>query len=308
MHGHQHSPFYSASWVETSPNRGTVSLLHVLSGGSATIAGSNPQSFNVLDILSPFEADFQRFDFDKAVRREFLPVVTERRSLQLFDPSLQLTDLKDNGDGNIDPAENPRDSAATNLRCIIRAGIDDEHRYSLIEFKARIDKKHHYFGRHRRVGEVVVDESSGWKFVIIGEPEVDLSELQLEAIDNTTNNKLNFELILDEPRRKVVRVVTTVPLKSGDHFDVGLKFRWPTTHYDPNDYDGFNLLYFKHPIGKVSYEAELPWTPAQLELWACGAKIKKLTVDWSWKQPICRFELDEPAHSTYIVQIGETRL
>ena len=272
------------------------------------MSGSKPQSFNVLDILSPFEADFRRYDFDVAVRREFVEVASERRLLQLFDPSMKLAELNRKDKEEIELAESPRDSAATNLRRVLRPGIDEEHQYDLIEMKARIDKKHHYHGQQRRVGNVVVDESSGWKFVIVGEPGADICELHLNAVDNQTDTDLKCEAMLDEPRRKVIRVFTTVPLKVGDHFDVTLTYQWPTTRYDPNDYDGFNLLYFKHQISKVLYEAEIPWRPARLQLWSCGARIRRVPVDWNWEQQTCRFELDKPLHSMYIIQIGEKPL
>lgn len=153
-HGHQHVPFYSASWIETEPGSGTTSLLHVLAGGTALRQGRAPPSFNVLDILSPFDADYQRFDF-KEVLREFVEVETERRSLRLFDSSIRIESLNESAAPPPDATENPRDSAATNLRRIVRPGVDCEHEYQLIEYKARIarvGKDDHYFGAQRRAG------------------------------------------------------------------------------------------------------------------------------------------------------------
>lgn len=81
----------------------------------------------------------------------------------------------------------------------------------------------------------MAEESDGWPYVLVGEPGVAIDKLDLKAIDNTTGKEIQYVAVLDEPRRKVIRVFTTVPLKEKASFDVTLKFHWPTAGHDPND-------------------------------------------------------------------------
>ena len=58
------------------------------------------------------------------------------------------------------------------------------------------------------------------------------------------------------PKRTGIRV--------GESFDVTLHFEWHSTDAEPFDFDGFNFMNMRYPIGKFVYEVEYEWSAQQI--------------------------------------------
>ncbi len=62
LHGHQHEPFQCTVNYEATPGSG----LHIVAAGSATQGAQHTHnSFNLIDLLTPFEARVRRFDYSQ---------------------------------------------------------------------------------------------------------------------------------------------------------------------------------------------------------------------------------------------------
>ena len=77
----------------------------------------------------------------------------------------------------------------------------------------------------------------------------------------------NGETITDDETQKVVRVSPKGrALKIGDEFDVTLHFEWQASDVERNDFDGFNLMNMRYPVGKLEYHVTYPWQAARIDV------------------------------------------
>ncbi len=263
LHGHQHEPFQCTVNYQEVPGSG----LHIVAAGSAT-QGTHPphrNSFNVLDLLTPFEARLRRFDywgdagFDD--RKPALDVMLPVRPID----QIRVTD-----------GEKPsvEDWA---MRELVKGAhkdaydIDSQHQYDWLDYLVQVDKSQAYHASYRRVGTVVSkDASAGLLFLITGSPAMKKEKMDLKATNNLDNSELAIRVVSDHPNQKVVLVQSRTLMPKGQKFDVTLSFVWQATESEPNDFDGVNLMSFNHRVERLTYKAILPWQPAQARVLAYG--------------------------------------
>jgi predicted phosphodiesterase len=244
LHGHQHVPY---CW-KSHPELGA----HIISAGSAT-AGSDPTkgSFNVIDLITPFEAVYRRFDYS---RTGYAENIAEKTPL-----------LVKSLDGiRITPADHPlgaEDLAIRTLFGMREEAYDEDHEYELLEYNVKVSPDQLYQGRYRRKGKYIGERPGlGLTFVITGSPPMKTEDMGIVATDDQEHN-LNVAKLRDYPTQKVLRVNYYTPLVRGQAFDITLEFKWQASVAEPNDFDGVNLMYFHHPVGALTYSVNLPWLP-----------------------------------------------
>ncbi|MCA1621003.1 MAG: metallophosphoesterase [Acidobacteria bacterium] len=297
LHGHQHQPFQCTVNYEATPGSG----LHIVAAGSAT-QGTNHthNSFNVIDLLTPFEARVRRFDYSQ----------TGFAASEEVDFTLPLRPIEE---VRVTPPEQQETVEDWAMRGLVKGGfvnayeLDARHAYDELIFDAVVTRSQLYIAEYRRVGSVVGDEpSEGPVFIISGSPAMKVEHMGLTAVDNLTTKVITHKVLVDEDHRKVVRVRPRKELLPGDRFDVTLKFRWQATKSEPNHFDGVNLMYFNQPdkdldhvVERLKYTVALPWEPAQARVRGYGVKDFAPTLkDGSGVTPIDAAErAAEPAKS-----------
>lgn len=298
LHGHQHLPF-TCSVDYTDGHEGA---LHIVAAGSAT-QGSDPTSgsFNLIDLVTPFEAWVRRYDYE---RTGFRP----SPFLDRLWPIRPLSEVRWSSPGS---PEMPEDLAVRHLFRGRREGIDQTREYELLDFDVVIDRTQLYQASYRRRGTVRSEEPDpGPIFVITGSPRMDTEAMQLSAHDNLHDCPLSIKILQDDGLQKVIRVLHRLELKQDDSFDLTLKFRWQATPSEPHDFDGLNLMYFRHPIAKLSYSVELPWRPAQPKVRGHGISEVRVPRQES-VEPLdsgrfaYRFQIDQPPPLAYLIDLRE---
>ncbi|MFN2491292.1 MAG: metallophosphoesterase [Pyrinomonadaceae bacterium] len=259
LHGHQHEPFQCTVNYQESPGNG----LHIVAAGSAAQGSIQPHnnSFNLIDLLTPFEARLRRFDYSPTGFDD------KRPALDVMLPVRPIEEVRVSKSG-----ETVEDWA---MRELVKGAYEDaydvdaHHEYDLLEYRVSVTETQTYQAAYRRVGKVVGDEESeGLIFVVTGSPAMKVERMNLSATNNQEEKPLKIELLLDRSHQKVIRVLTRLPMEPGSYFDVTLKFEWQATESEPNDFDGINLMPFRHPVGRLTYEATLPWEPGQAKVLA----------------------------------------
>lgn len=145
---------------------------------------------------------------------------------------------------------------------------------------------------------------------------MDYEEMNLQAIDNLAPQspdrqpvRLTVKKVKDYPTQKVIRVLHDLQKAPGDEFDITLCFQWQASEEEPNDFDGVNLMCFRHPISRLVYRAVVPWKPAQPKVRAQGVieqepelkdeKRKRLE---HGSEEYC-FEIDNPRPLAYLIYL-----
>src|SRR5205807_1462373 len=121
LHGHQHVPY---CW-KNHPDFGA----HIVAAGSAT-AGDNPThgSFGVIDLMTPFEALYRRFDYK--------PTGYEENMGEQKDLAVRALDRL-----RITPRNQPETSQDIALRTLFglrKEGWDEVHEYELLEYDVKV--------------------------------------------------------------------------------------------------------------------------------------------------------------------------
>jgi 3',5'-cyclic AMP phosphodiesterase CpdA len=254
LHGHQHVPF---CW-KNHPDFG----VHILAAGSATAGDNlNRGSFGVLDLMTPFEARYQRFDYkptgyeENFAKRENLAIRAIDR-VRITPPGAP---------------ESSQDVALRNLFGLREDGWDEDHQYELLEYEVKVLPNELYQAAYRRRGKVASGDNAdtGITFVITGSPPMRIQDINLSASDSQ-NRILNVRSVRDYPTQKVIKVNHYSPLPIGSTFDMTLRFQWQASAMEPNNFDGMNLMYFRHPVGRLTYRANLPWQPVGQRVIAFG--------------------------------------
>ncbi|MFN0140383.1 MAG: metallophosphoesterase family protein [Pyrinomonadaceae bacterium] len=264
LHGHQHEPFHcTVNYLETSGG-----ALHIMAAGSASQGAIEPHnnSFNLIDLLTPFEARLRRFTYSTTGYDDKSPAI------DLVLPVRPIAEVRVTSSG----PETVEDWAMRELvkGCYEDAyDIDAKHQYDLLEYSVSVTKTQTYKGEYRRKGRVVGKEASdGLVFVITGSPAMKVEQMKLKATNNLNGKPLQTEILRDLSHQKVIRVLSRLLMKPEFDFDVTLKFEWHATESEPNDFDGVNLMPFRHPVGHLKYKATLPWEPAQARVLAYGVQ------------------------------------
>lgn len=244
LHGHQHMPYMWEMKPGVIPN--------ISAAGSAMAGDSLKEgSFNVIDLLNPFEAIYSRFDYKQTGYDENL---AERKKLE----------IKSISNIRITPPDEPERDEDRSIRTLFegrKEAYDDTHQYELLEYDVVVSPQQLYTAKYRRKGKVLGNKANdGLFFVITGSPEMKKNNMGLLAQDSEGNG-LQVDCVKDFPNQKVLLVHFDKPLMPGAQFDLTLSFKWQSTENEPNDYDGINLMYFKYPVDRVRYQVQLPWKP-----------------------------------------------
>lgn len=305
LHGHQHEPFRCTIDYEHGPGAG----LHIVAAGSASQGQTEPHknSFNLIDLLTPFEARFCRYEYsstgysEEPVLDVLLPVrpIEEVRVTQLEEPTVEDWAMQELIKGSYRQAYD----------------VDSEHEYSLLEYRVEVTREQLYKAQYRRAGKVVGDkDSDGPVFIVTGSPAMKVKHMALAARDNVKNEELAYDVLRDRANRKVIRVLPRLQMKPGDQFDVTLSFQWQATESEPNDFDGINLMTFRNPVGCLSYSATLAWNPAQARVLAYGVEdivpelqdvlLEPGTLLGTFKYS---FNMDKPKPMAYLISFRPSR-
>lgn len=264
LHGHQHEPFQCTVNYDQCPGSG----LHIVAAGSASQAMDPPHrnSFNLIDLLTPFEARLRRFDYDDTGFDGLKP------TLDIMLPVRPVDEIR----VTTDDIPSVEDWAMRQLvqGCHEDAyEIDSQHQYSCLDYLVNVNKKQTYHAAYRRIGTVIGDkESDGLLFVITGSPAMKKERMNLRATNNVDGSSLSVHVVSDRPHQKVVHVRSRTLMRPNSNFDITLYFAWQATESEPNDFDGINLMSFRHPVKLLSYRAILPWQPAQAKVLAYGVQ------------------------------------
>lgn len=305
LHGHEHRPFSCEITYGSRPGP----PLRVLAAGSSLHGEDDDKniSFNVIEI-APFFARKQRFSLRPNLGFKAVPDEESSFSIRPYE-SVRLPKTEPDVD-------DPR-ASSLQLACrSVAEAFDDEHEYELLDFRVKVDSDETYHGKYRRKGKVVSEKSNGIPFIIVGSPACSFNDLNIEvkSLDPSSGavNSLYVEPpLLDEPNRKVFRVLRNDPLKEGDEFDIEMSFTWPVTPADPNDYDGFNLSYFRYKVKEVRYQIELPTRPSSPpELYSIALTDEEEEIVPFQTPPNkmhINFKIINPRHSVYCLWLGDRR-
>lgn len=302
LHGHQHEPFTCA----INYGQADAPPIHVVGAGSAA-QGSMQQlknSFNLIDLVSPFEAVFGRYEMDGTG-------FSDKPVYECSFPVRSITEVR----------VSPHDSADTvedwAMRELVRSGgqlfreLGDAYKYEALEFDITITKDHLYRGRYRRRGVLLdKDVTEGPIFVITGSPEMKLAAMKLKGIDNLTKDSaLNCKSINDSPNRKIICVQPRIAPSVRTIIDVTLEFEWQASETEPNNFDAITLMGFRHPVDQVTYRARTEWCPTQVQLRSIGLSTEELSAKVSsrtapglvgfWEHA---FTINKPAALAYMIR------
>lgn len=300
LHGHQHEPFQcTVNYLET-PGAG----LHIVAAGSASQGSTPPHhnSFNLIDLFTPFEARVRRFDYEETGFDEKRPSLDTMMSVRPIE-EIRVSS---------GPVTNVEDWA---MRELIRGcyedayDIDAQHQYSLLDYKISVTSAQVYQAAYRRKGVVVGDDvSDGPHFVVTGSPAMKTDKMKLSATNNVDSSQLDVKVLMDQPNQKVIRVLTRTQMRPGSDFDITLSFEWRATESEPNDFDGINLMSFRHPVEHLSYSATLPWQPAQAKVLGYGIQNVTPKLQKESLKPAAAsgtfsysFEIERPAPMAYLI-------
>lgn len=306
LHGHQHEPFQCTINYTDSHGGG----VHIVAAGSATQGRTtlDRNSFNLIDLLTPFEARLRRFDYRPTGFDDMEPTLDVMLPVRPID-EVRVT------------ASAPPNVEDWAMRELIKGcyedayDIDAQHQYTLLEYKVTVTKTQLYQATYRRVGKVVGKESSGLIFVVTGSPAMKVDRMNIRATNNLDGNDLDTEILLDRSNQKVIRGLQRTLLRPGDLFDVTLRFDWQATESEPNDFDGINLMPFRNPVNRLRYSATLPWQPSQARVLAYGVQnVTPELKDESLKQvegpsPCFEysFEIVEPNPMAYLISFRPSK-
>ncbi len=302
LHGHQHEPFTCAVDYGRRSQKQTL----IVAAGSATQGpiSQRQNSFNVIDLLNPFEARVQRYDlsingFDPNSDAERVYPLQDLDGVRLSAPGGPLTD---------------HDLA---LQSLIRNSFrefrstGDHYRYTELSFDVVIDKAHRYCGTYRRKGVVIDDEGSvGPLFVITGSPAMKVEDMQLAGLDFASGDPKRLSapaVLVNELKRKEIVVRPRQALQAGDAFDLALQFVWQASENERNDFDAISLMGLREPVGLLRYRVELPCQASQLKIESIGSvkgQLKGLRPvveplsDDRWRYT---FEVKDPPPVAYVI-------
>jgi|GEM_PF-3710891 len=296
LHGHQHVPY---CW-RNHPDFG----VNILAAGSATAGDNlNHGSFGVLDLITPFEARYRRFDYKPTGYEENF---AKRESLAVR--ALDRVRITAPGD-----PESSQDLALRTLFGLREEGWDETHEYELLEYDVRVSSTELYQAAYRRKGKVATGDKidTGITFVITGSPPMRLPDMNLSASDSQGRN-LNISVIKDYPTQKIIKISHYSPLQIGGTFDITLRFQWQASAMEPNNFDGMNLMYFRHPVGRLTYRANVPWQPVGQRVIAFGMDESDpetdnapATITHSDQTHTFSFEITKPKPFAYLIWLKD---
>lgn len=258
LHGHQHAAYKATIRYDAGE------ALNLVGAGSAIAGGPDrPSSFNVIDLISPFQGRLQRFNYKNSGYDPRRPD---------FEDDLEISSFQH---VRLSKPDSPLTAEDIALRNLVRGNpkaIDGDHQYDLLAFDVSVTREHLYRARYRRKGRVVDPTEAnsehsvaGLRFLITGSPAMPVEEMKLKAMD-ADDNELQVEVESDYPNQKMICVLHRTPLWGGSDFDVTLQFEWQTSIYEPPHYDGVNLTYFRYPVGQMTYSVLVPWEPIRYEV------------------------------------------
>ena len=143
LHGHQHEPFNCRISYGNAADPPT----HVVAAGSATQGSMSSihNSFNVIDLVSPFEAVLTRYDMERTGYRDD-PSQTH------FIPLGQLDRIR------VSRPNNPETVEDWAIRSLVQGSgrefihLGEDYEYARLEFDVAITAEQRYIGKYRRIG------------------------------------------------------------------------------------------------------------------------------------------------------------
>lgn len=301
LHGHQHVPYV----FRNAPGLNA----HIVAAGSA-LAGNDSHhgSFNVIDLISPFEARVRRFDYSLTGYEE---------NLAKREDSLPVRPIE-----SVRSPNNGSDYPPTGEDIAIRGTVegreeayDADRAYDLLEYNVTVTPSQNYIGVYRRKGKVVTDKTDeGIVFLINGNPPKSFQAIGVTARGTSSRYPdeapLEIESISDKRTQIMFRVRHKAELRRGDKFDISMKFNWQSSQDFPVHFDGLNLLYFSHPVGRLVYRAYLPWEPSNPKVIAEGITEGNVELAESGITPqqdgtyLYHFEINNPKRLVYVISFG----
>jgi hypothetical protein len=288
LHGHQHVPYMWKMMHGRIPN--------IAAAGSA-LAGSNStySSFNIIDLLNPFEAIYRLFEYKQTGYEETLGAETK-------------LEIKPISTIRITPPDEPERAEDRAIRTLFegrKEAYDEKHQYELLEYDVEISSGQLYSAKYRRKGKAIGTKlDNGLVFVITGSPEMRLADMGIRATD-AAGHTLQVDAIKDFPNQKVLLVHYYEPLMPGGEFDLTLEFKWQASATEPNDFDGINLMYFKHPVDRLRYKAKLPWQPIDQKVISYAITETDLLIPVLNRQEdgtyLYSFEIEQPKPLAYLI-------
>jgi 3',5'-cyclic AMP phosphodiesterase CpdA len=270
LHGHQHKPF------QAQIRYGDEAPLQIVAAGSA-LAGSTDKnsSFNVIDLLGPFQAHLRRFDYANT-------------GYDLLNPKYDIKlDIHTRDHVRLSRKGTPITSADNALRNLVQGhplGVDESHSYELLEYAVEVNDDQEYIASYRRKGRVErltamsdEDRDLGIKFLITGSPGMTKDDMLIKAKDSN-GKTLQHVFERDNPNQKLIFVKHRTPLKVNEEFDITLDFIWRASKDEPNSFDGLNLMGFRQPVAKLRYKVTLPWDPVHYSFVAFGLRKEHVDV------------------------------
>jgi 3',5'-cyclic AMP phosphodiesterase CpdA len=255
LHGHQHAAYKATVRYDADE------ALNLVGAGSAIAGGlERPSSFNVIDLISPFQGRVQRFDYEG---NGYDPKRPD------FESELEISSFRHVRRSRPDTPLTSEDIALRNLVSGDLKAIDGDHQYELLAFDVSVSRELLYHARYRRKGRVVQGNGRrsdlGLRFLITGSPAMPVTKMKLKAQD-AQQRELQYEVEVDHPNQKMILVLHRTPLSSGEEFDITLDFEWQASVHEPPEYDGINLNYFKFPVNLLTYSVVVPWEPIRYEI------------------------------------------
>ena len=288
LHGHQHVPYMWEMKPGVIPN---------ISAAGSAMAGNDLDhgSFNVIDLLNPFEAIYRHFHYKQTGYEENL---ADSKKLE----------IKSISNIRITPPGEPERDEDRSIRTLFegrKEAYDEGHQYDLLEYDVVVSPEQLYTAKYRRKGKVLGNKAdNGLFFVITGSPEMKTPDMGISAEDINLNG-LQVDTVKDFPNQKVLFVHYDKPLMPGGEFDLTLSFKWQSTVNEPNDYDGINLMYFKHPVNKLHYQAQLPWKPVDPKVISYAITESDVLIPGVNKQAngtyLYSFEIEKPKPLAYLI-------
>jgi hypothetical protein len=251
LHGHKHHPYMCR--VQYAGASG----LYVLAAGSATQSGEDQTSasFNVIDLISPFQGVVRRYEYLTTGFRENtgLRQTIEPRPVSSFRYTAS-------------PIEQIADQDLRNILTINPAGFESKHSLTSISCEVTVENDL-YRGRCRLQGVCANDGAEGLRQVLTGSPDRRWDELAVRAWrDQLENNTVVCKVIEDHPRQKCFELRHATIGRAGRAFDYTYEFHWQNDPADDTYFDAFNFFYYGKPIGEFGYSITLPWQPAGVQV------------------------------------------
>ena len=186
--------------------------------------------------------------------------------------------------------------------------VDRTHKFSLIRQRYIIDGYDGEFELEYRGENATKGVSRSYRDAVVGDSPLDVPIMAIEAEDKYAGVPLKWDVLKDEPYKKLIEIFFARPLNSGDNFFIKLRFQWPGAFTRTEDYVFFPTNHYKLGVDKIIGELVLKKAPSYVE----GIRFdgKKFTLEPTQPRVIKKkrkvfiiWEIKNPKYM-YILQYG----